>query len=146
MHSVLSFIWHIYFFAFRVYHIFRNLTRFYFSVTIGEKYEDPYYSFKVVMWYLKNNKWYNFLYVFMVKESAEIVIFVIKGQLLPQRSPKGHLRSFLVIFFGFSALFWYFEKFQTHFWWYICILHDLLFLKRYSYYVLDHSLILYEFS
>ena len=31
-----------------------------------------------------------FLYVFGLKESDEIDIVVIKGQLLPQRSPKGH--------------------------------------------------------
>ena len=39
-----------------------------------------------------------FLYVFEVKESDERVILVTRGQLLPKRSPKGHLRSFEVKF------------------------------------------------
>ena len=46
-----------------------------------------------------------FLYVFGVKESDEIVILVIRGQLLPQRSPKGHLRSFLAKFSGLPPFF-----------------------------------------
>ena len=43
-----------------------------------------------------------FLYVFGVKESDEILILVIWGQLLPQRSPKGHLRSFSAKFSGLA--------------------------------------------
>ena len=50
----------------------------------------------------------------MVMETAEIVIFVIKGQLLPQRSPKGHLRSFSAKFSGLVP-YWYFGKFKIHF-------------------------------
>ena len=51
------------------------------------------------------------LYMFFgVKESDAIDILVIRGQLLPQRSPKGHLRSFLQKFpsAGFS---WSFSNF-----------------------------------
>ena len=103
--NVFGFIFHMTFFLHFVIATFSEILPDFFRLTIGEKYEDPYYSFKVVMWYLKNNKWYNFLYVFMVKESAEIVIFVIKGQLLPQRSPKGHLRSFSANFSGLAPYF-----------------------------------------
>ena len=39
-----------------------------------------------------------FLYVLEVKESDELVCLVIRGQLLPQSSSKGHLRSFLGMF------------------------------------------------
>ena len=42
------------------------------------------------------------LYVFGVKESDGIVILVIRGQLLTQRSPKCHLRSFLTRFSGLA--------------------------------------------
>ena len=36
-----------------------------------------------------------FLYAFGVKESDEIVSLMIRGQLLPQRPPEGHVRSVL---------------------------------------------------
>ena len=52
-----------------------------------------------------NDKWHNFLYGFGVKESDAAVILVIWGQLLPQRSPKGHLGSFSAIFLGLAPFF-----------------------------------------
>ena len=50
----------------------------------------------------QNNKWHHFLYVFGVKESDEIVILVIRGQLLPQRSPRGHHSSYAVSYIKHS--------------------------------------------
>ena len=50
-----------------------------------------------------------FLNVFGIKESYERVIFVIRDQFLPQRSPKYYIRYFLAKFLGL-ALFWHFEK------------------------------------
>ena len=38
------------------------------------------------------------LLCFEVKESDAMVVFMIRGQLLHQRAPKGHLKSFSVFF------------------------------------------------
>ena len=46
----------------------------------------------------QNDKLYHISHVREVKESNKIVIFAIRGQLWPQRSSKGHLRSFPGIF------------------------------------------------
>ena len=44
-----------------------------------------------------------------VNKADAIVILVIRGQLLPQRSPKGYSRPFLANFLVYCP-FWYFEK------------------------------------
>ena len=85
-----------------------------------------------------------FLYAFGAKESYEIYILVIRGQLWPQRSYKGHLRSLSAIF-QFSALFLYFEKVKIYFSWYIHIYVFSSFHWWYSFYFYDHSSILLEF-
>ena len=69
---------------------------------------------------------------------------MIRGQLWPQRSYKGHLRSLSAIF-QFSALFLYFEKVKIYFSWYIHIYVFSSFHWWYSFYFFDHSSILLEF-
>ena len=72
---------------------------------IRGKYENLYYSFKLVIWHLKNNKWHPFLYVFRAKESAEIIIILIKGQLFTTKVTQ---RSFKVLFaniYGVNSFF-----------------------------------------
>ena len=87
-----------------------------------------------------------FLYVFGVKESDEIGILVIRGQLLSQRSPKGHLRSFPPKFSCLAPFFSIFKKSKY-------ISDDIFgfymispFRTWYSFCLLDHSSIFYEFS
>ena len=89
-----------------------------------------------------NNNLYNFLGIFEAKKSNVIVILVIRGIFLAQRSPKCHLRSFPPKFYlilDFSALFEYFRYLQTHFWDYIWNLHDFPFPKWYSFYIFGPS-------
>ena len=50
-----------------------------------------------------------FLYVCGVNKSDTIVILVIRGQLLPQRSPKGYLRPFSANFSVYLPL-WNFKN------------------------------------
>ena len=42
-----------------------------------------------------NNKLHHFLYIFGDKKPDEAVILVIRGQILPLKSPKVHVRYFL---------------------------------------------------
>ena len=67
------------------------------------------------------------LYVFRVKDLDAIVVLVIRGQLLPQRSHKGHLRSFPAIFLDLAPFSDIFIRFKTIF---LKILHDLFFKLR----------------
>ena len=51
--------------------------------------------------------------IFEVKESGETGILVIRGQLLPPRSPKGHLKVIFGLFrpcFEISANFCHFKN------------------------------------
>ena len=48
-----------------------------------------------------------------VNKADAIVILVIRGQLMPQRSLKGYLRPCLANFSVYRA-FWHFKKVKTH--------------------------------
>merc|ERR1712055_270166 len=82
----------------------------------------------------------------MGKESDEIGILIIRGQLLSQRSPKCHLRLFSAKFSCLAPFLSIFKKSKY-------ISDDIIgfymispFRTWYSFYLLDHSSIFYEFS
>ena len=57
------------------------------------------------------------MFFFGVKESDKNVCFVIRGQVEPSRSPKGHLNAISGIFwvyFEFMPIFGYFRKIENN--------------------------------